>query len=182
MNSRHQNNPLRSHDQTERSGEQGRSDQPARGHLSTFSDFVVQALRDGRFHSRPREPQHYVLTCKHIHRRSGASEYNPISYSTMFGEEDVAPGSTGEGERGSEDSSREVGEGERGAKARSLSESQTELQAWKDFHADGPGPWTEYEFQAYLKYPSSRRAPSPQTNYDESVASQWEGGENIELL
>ncbi|KAG9603608.1 hypothetical protein KCU77_g1696, partial [Aureobasidium melanogenum] len=100
MDSRHQSNPLRSHDQTERSGEQGRSDQPARAgandqqdarvsHLATFSDFIVQALRDGRFHSRPREPQHYVVTCKHIHRRSGASEYNPISYSTMFGEEGV---------------------------------------------------------------------------------------------
>ncbi|KAG9692853.1 hypothetical protein KCU95_g6756, partial [Aureobasidium melanogenum] len=103
MNSRHQSHALRSHDQTERSDEQGGascSDQPVRAgandqqgarvsHLATFSDFVVQALRDGRFHSRPREPQHYVLTCKHVHRRSGASEYNPISYSTMFDEPGV---------------------------------------------------------------------------------------------
>ncbi|KAG9671962.1 hypothetical protein KCU99_g8012, partial [Aureobasidium melanogenum] len=73
-------------------------------------------------------------------------------------------------------------EKENEAQKQALSESQTELQAWKDFHADGPGPWTEYEFQAYLKYPSSRRAPSPQTNYDESVALQWEGGENIHDL
>ncbi|KAG9530702.1 hypothetical protein KCU93_g2496, partial [Aureobasidium melanogenum] len=72
-------------------------------------------------------------------------------------------------------------EKENEAQKQALSESRTELQAWKDFHADGPAPWT-YEFQAYLKYPSSRRAPSPQTNYDESVASQWEGGENIHDL
>ncbi|KAH0383573.1 hypothetical protein KCU92_g5275, partial [Aureobasidium melanogenum] len=73
-------------------------------------------------------------------------------------------------------------EEENEAQKQALSESQIELQAWKDFHADGPGPWTEYEFQVYLKYPSSRRAPSPQTNYDESVALQWAGGENIHDL
>ncbi|KAG9661171.1 hypothetical protein KCU95_g8175, partial [Aureobasidium melanogenum] len=58
------------------------------------------------------------------------------------------------------------------AKLQKENEAQKQaLSAWKDFHADGPGPWTEYEFQAYLKYPSSRRAPSPRTGYDESVAS-----------
>lgn len=33
-------------------------------------------------------------------------------------------------------------EKENEAQKQALSESQTELQAWKDFHADGPGPWT----------------------------------------
>lgn len=28
------------------------------------------------------------------------------------------------------------------AQKQAFSISQTELQAWKDFHADGPGPWT----------------------------------------
>lgn len=39
-----------------------------------------------------------------------------------------------------------------------------------------------YESQAYLKYPSSDRPPSPQTDYDESVTAQWDGGENIHDL
>lgn len=39
-----------------------------------------------------------------------------------------------------------------------------------------------YESQAYLKYPSSCRPPSPQSDYDESVTANWDGGENIHDL
>ncbi|KAG9603613.1 hypothetical protein KCU77_g1697, partial [Aureobasidium melanogenum] len=52
----------------------------------------------------------------------------------------------------------------------------------KDFHAGAPYICKVYEYQAYLKYPSSQRPPSPQTDYDESVTAEWDGGENIHDL